>query len=148
MQHYQSIFTHTEALLGVVQADRYLGLFRIQCNSRHIHNLAIFRALAYLELEAYSKPFETLTRNIQNPGIVRTVYSGIFRHIQNLVWRLHMQKPGVCGSLEYSEPFYNSIPTHIQNFVIFTKIGKPCVILEIQNPGILTIIEYSDPWQI
>ena len=35
-----------------------------------IHRLAKFRALAYLEPEAYSKPCETLTGHIQNPAIV------------------------------------------------------------------------------
>ena len=48
-----------------------------------------------------------------------------------------MQKPGIFGILEYSEPFHHCIPTHIQNPVIFIKIDKPCVILEIQNPGFL-----------
>ena len=38
-----------------------------------------------------------------------------------------MQKPDIFEILEYSEPFHNCIPTHIQNLVIFTKIGKPCV---------------------
>ena len=45
-----------------------------------------------------------------------------------------MQEPGIFGIPEYSY----SIPTHIQNPVIFTKLGKPCyVTLEIQNPGII-----------
>ena len=43
-------------------------------------------------------------------------------HIQNLVQRFHMQKADLLGILEYSEPFHNCIPTHIQNPVIFTKI--------------------------
>ena len=53
-----------------------------------------------------------------------------------------MQKPDILGILEYSEPFHNCIPTHIQNPVIFTKIGKLCVTLEylqswnIQNPDV------------
>ena len=45
----------------------------------------------------------------------------------------------------YSEPFQNCIPMHTQKPVIFTKIGKPCVTLEIQNPGILIILKYSEP---
>ena len=36
---------------------------------------------------------------------------------------------------------------HIKYPDIFTKIGKPCVSLEIQNPGIMTILEYSEPLQ-
>ena len=56
-----------------------------------------------------------------------------------------MQKYGIFGILEYSELFHNCFPMYIQNPVIFTKIDKPSVILEIQNPGILTILEYSEP---
>ena len=61
-----------------------------------------------------------LTRHIQNPGIGH--HSAIFRHIQNLVQCLHMQKPDIRGVLKYSETFHNYIPTYIQNPVIFTKI--------------------------
>ena len=86
----------------------------------HIHNLAIFWALAYLEPEAYLKPCEMLMRHIQNPAIGHC--SAIFRHIQNLAQHLQLQKPGILGILEYSVPFHNCIPTHIQNPVIFTKI--------------------------
>ena len=56
-----------------------------------------------------------------------------------------MQKPGMFIILEYSERFHNCIPMHVQNPVIFTKIGKLCVMLEIQNPDIITILEYSEP---
>ena len=73
-----------------------------------------------------------------------------------------MQKPGILeswtfqnpsiitenwyiGILEFSEPFHNCISTHIQNPVIFTKIGKPCAILVIQNPGILTTLNIQNP---
>ena len=61
-----------------------------------------------------------LIMHIQNPAIGH--YSTIFRLIQNLVQRLHMQKPGLLKILEYSEPLHNCIPRHIQNPVIFTKI--------------------------
>ena len=59
-----------------------------------------------------------------------------------------MQKPGRFEILEYSEPVHNCILAHTLNAVIFTKIGKPCVTLEIQNPDILTIMEYSEAWYI
>ena len=51
-------------------------------------------------------------------------YSATFRHIQNLVQHLYTQKPGILRILEYSEPFHNYIPTHIQGPVILTKIYK------------------------
>ena len=63
-----------------------------------------------------------LTRHIQNPAIGHC--SVTFRDIQNLVQRLHTQKPGILGILEYSERFRNCIPTHIQHRVILTKIYK------------------------
>ena len=40
----------------------------------HIHNLAILQTLTYLELQAYSKSSETLTRHTQKSVSVKTVY--------------------------------------------------------------------------
>ena len=75
----------------------------------HIQSASVFRIFRiYL---AY------LTRHIQNPAIGH--YLTIFRHIPNLVQRLHMQKPGIIG---YSEPFHNCKSTHIQNPATLTKI--------------------------
>ena len=56
-----------------------------------------------------------------------------------------MLKPHIFGILEYSEPIHNCVPTHIQNFALFTNIGRPYVTLEIQDPVILTIVDYSEP---
>ena len=44
----------------------------------------MFRTLAYLIPETCSELCQTskMMRHIENPGIVRTVYSGIFSHIQ------------------------------------------------------------------
>ena len=44
----------------------------------------MFKTLAYLIPEVYSKPCQIskLMRHIENPAIVRTVYSSIFRSIQ------------------------------------------------------------------
>ena len=53
--------------------------------------------MAYLELEAYVKLCEKLTRFIQNSAIGH--YSTIFKHIENLAQLLHMQKPGILGIL-------------------------------------------------
>ena len=47
-----------------------------------------------------------------------------------------MPESGIFEILEYSEPFPNCIPKHIQNPAIVKKIGKPSVTLLIQNPGI------------
>ena len=89
----------------------------------------IFWALAHLVPVAYLKLCETLIRHIQNPVLGH--YSAIFRHIQNLVQRLHVQKPDILEILEYAEPLHNCIPTRIQNPVILAKI-----------------YEYSELWHI
>ena len=80
----------------------------------------------YKPPEAYLKSCDTLTRHIQNPSI--GYYSAIFRHIQNLVQRLHMQKPGILAILEYSELFHNCIPSHIQSYLRkFTNIQNSSI---------------------
>ena len=117
IHHYQGIFTYIET---------YSGIFRLiqpnsaPCITWHICNLVIFWALAYLELKAYLKPYEKLTRYIQSSAIGH--YITIFRHIQNLAQLLHMHKPGIIGILEYSEFSHNCFLTHIQNLAMFTKI--------------------------
>ena len=115
IQHYYGIFTQIETLLRHIQA--YSGIFRTLCN------LAIFLALAYLELEAYSKPYETLTRHIQNSAIVRTVYSdiiqpysAIFRVLRNpcilaAIW--NVGNPGILRTLPKLHPKAYSVPCHI-----------------------------------
>ena len=115
------------ACIGVFKA--YSGLFRhIQhpVEPSHIHKLAIYWPLTYLEPEAYLKPCKKLTRHIRNPAIGH--YSDIFRTLWNADIR---KKTDILGILEYSEPFHNCIPTHIQNPLILTKI-----------------YEYSERWHI
>ena len=48
------------------------------------YNHGIFKTLAYLMPETYSKPYQifTMMRHIENPCIVRKVYVGISRNIQ------------------------------------------------------------------
>ena len=70
-------------------------------------------------------------------------------HIQNLVQCFHTQKLGIFEILEYSEPFHNCIPNHIQNPVIFAKIFKysePCHIYE--NLRISRTLTYLKPYTI
>ena len=64
-----------------------------------IYNRAIFRTLAYQEPEASSKSCETckMITNIQSPGIVRTVYSNIFKEI--LGYSGIMQVPSLFHTL-------------------------------------------------
>ena len=112
---FSGMFQHIQSYLALLRhihtywdIKAYSDLFRhIQqpVYSWHIHNLAIFWAMAYLEQETYLKPCVTLTR-----------------HIQNLVQGLHMQKPGILGILEYLELFHKCIPMHIQDPFIFIKI--------------------------
>ena len=59
------------------------------------YNHGIFKTLAYLMPETYSKPYQiftTMMRHIENPCIVRKVYVGISRNIQgNSVIFSHVQ---------------------------------------------------------
>ena len=70
IQSYSALLRHIHAYWDSINA--YSGLLRdIQplMKPSHIHNLAIFWALAYLKLEAYLKSCETLTKHIHNPVI-------------------------------------------------------------------------------
>ena len=64
---------HIEALLKHIQHP---------VKHSHIHNLAILRALAYLELQPYSKPSETLTRHIQKSVSAERFIEALLSHIQ------------------------------------------------------------------
>ena len=63
---------------GIIEACEAITLLK-PC----IYNCDMFRILAYLEAEASSKACQTCKMNmhIQSPGIVRIVYSSIFKNI-------------------------------------------------------------------
>ena len=90
IQAYSALLRHIHAYGDIVKACSGLcSHIQHPVYSSHIHNHIL--ALAYLEPETYLKLCETLTRDIQNPGIGH--YSALFRH-QNLMQRLHTLK--VC----------------------------------------------------
>ena len=68
---------YIEVYLGITEA--YGAIVRNIRNNR-----AIFRTLAYLEAEASSKVCRTckMMMHIQSPGIVRTIYSSVFKDIK------------------------------------------------------------------
>ena len=72
-----------------------------------------------MEPEAYLKPCETLLKHIQNPATGH--FSALNMHIQKLVQRLHMKKPGILRNLEYLGLFHNCTPRYIHNPAVFTK---------------------------
>ena len=49
--------------------------------------LQLFRILPYLMSESYSKPSQIskMMKQVENPDIVKAVYSDIFKHIQGLL---------------------------------------------------------------
>ena len=141
--HIEASRTYSVLFRHIQQAPCVTLTYSQPC---HILSPGIFRIEGILKTlqnsdQAYSKC--CLSQN----SLFRH-YSAIFRHIQHLVKHLHMQKPGIFGILEISEPFHNCILMHIQNPAIFMETGKPCVTLDIQNSGILVILEYSKPWHI
>ena len=80
-----------------------------------------------------------------SPNSLFRHYSAIFKTLCNgciyaETW--HVPHPVIFRT------FHNCNPTHIQKPVTFIKIGKPCVTVEIQTPGILTILECPELWHI
>ena len=119
IQHYWGIFMHIETLLRYIVA--YSGILNTLCNPCilitvpsqpcHILSPSMFRG-------------KGLFKTPWNVGQTYAIghYSALFRHIQNLMQHLHMEKTGILGMLEYAEPFCICIHMHIQNPVILTKI--------------------------
>ena len=98
----------------------------------------IFSPIWYLELEAYSKPYESLTRYIHT-AIVRTVYSGIFQRYSGIFRTLC--NACICRNLSYLEsgnihnPFLITYQRYSEPCHIYEN-WQTCVTLEIQKPGL------------
>ena len=145
IQAYSPLLKHIQAYWGgIIKA-----FLNLACSQPcHIQSSGIFRTRGIFKIlwnldQAYSEPCHS-----QNSSFRHFIqpYSGIFKTLCNAAC--------ICRNLAYSEsrnnsePFHNFIPTPIQNPFISTKIGKFCVTVEIQNPGIITILKYSGTWHI
>ena len=110
-----------------------------------IYNHAIFRTLADLEPDPSSKACETckMIRHIQCPGIVKTVYSNIFKDIQGYsvylgIFRdIHAYSVQLTGVQVGESDAYSVTVTGVQLEGSrrrlpwpFLKIGKSILILE------------------
>ena len=87
--------------------------------------LGIFRTLAHLMSEAYSKSFRIskMMRHIENSGIVKTVYSNIFKHIQgHSPIFSHVQ--GYSGMLRYIETYSGNPPPPSSPLVGFPLVTQ------------------------
>ena len=132
-QVYASIFNHTQRYWGIFThignlIKAYSGLLRcIQHHvlPSHIHNLAIFWALAYLELEAHLKPCETLTWHIQKLAIGH--YSAIFRPFRTLC------NPCIHRNLAYLESWNIRNPSITASPCIFRTLSYQRKSTNIQN---------------
>ena len=111
IQAYSRIFSIIKAYSRTLRPVKtYLGLFRhIQhpLPPLHIYNLAIFRALAFLQPEGYSKPCEILTRHVH-------------KHVKS----------------ERSEQFIQVLFSHIQAYSEACVTLTYVEIRHIRNPGI------------
>ena len=105
IQAYSALLRLNHAYWDIIKA--YSGLFRHILHPVwlfHIHNFAIFWALAYLAPETYLTLCETLTRHIQNPTIGH--YLAIFRTLGNTCIRRNLafsqswniQNPSIIAS--------------------------------------------------
>ena len=79
----------------------------------------IFRSLAYLMSEVYSNHCQIpkIMKHIENPGIIRTIHLGIFRHIQG--------HPAIFRDIKaYWAIFWHcwGILSHIQTY----SLHNPC----------------------
>ena len=114
----------------------------------------MIRTMAYLMPTTYSNPCQIskMMRHIEKPGLVRTVYSNIVRHIQRYsVIFSHVQ--ALWETLRHTEPysgiFRSLCSTCIYNHVIFRTLAhsrpkassKACqtykMIRHIHSPGIV-----------
>ena len=128
IQHYSNILRDTETLFRHIQA--YYGIFRTLCVTlvyrRPCHTLSprIFRADGIFRAGHIQNPE---TKYIQNPSIVRTVYSSIIQPFSGIFRTLC--SPCICENLAYFEPW------NIQNHSI------------IASRQILRTLSYLQKWE-
>ena len=85
-----------------------------------------------------------MNRHIQNPAIVRKVYSSITQPYSGTFITL-------CNTFKYKNLTYSQSWDTQSPFItgsrriLKTLRYKPCVTLEVQNTGILKVLEYSEP---
>ena len=114
----------------------------------HIHNLATFQTLTYLELEAYPKRFEILSRHLQNPPMGRGVYSSIIKPYLSILETLC--NACICRNLAYSEswntqyPSIIALPRIFKTLPYFRKWVNPKVIIIF--PKRSTLISLTGFW--
>ena len=135
IQAYSALLRHIHEYWDIIKA--YPGLFRhIQhpVKPSHIYNLTIFESLAYLEPKAYSKPYKTLNRHIQNLTIVRTVYSSIIQQYSDIF----RTSCNAClwGNLAYSESWNIQNSSIIASRRIFRALSYLRKFTNIRNSGI------------
>ena len=80
-----------------------------------------------------------------NDPILRLTY---WHETDRLTYRQTNRQTRVISWDADIKTWHDWILPHIQNPLILTQIGKPCVPLEMQNSSILTILEYSEPQHI
>ena len=102
------------------------GMYCIRYILSTLCNPRIFWVLAYIEPETYLKPYEKLTRYIQNPA------RALFSHFQTYSER--------CATLAYAETWDTQNPGMFRTFPY-------CILMHIQNPVIFTKI-YECSWTL
>ena len=100
--------------------------------------IVMIRTMAYLMPGTYWKPCQIskMMRHIEKPGLVRTVYSNIFRHTQRY-WAIFIHVQAFWGTLRHTEA-YSDIEAY---WAIFRHSEVSAAIAYIT-------MSYSEPWHI
>ena len=100
--------------------------------------IVMIRTMVYLMPGTYWKPCQIskMIRHIEKPGLVRTVYSNIFRHIQRY-WAIFIHVQAFWGTLRHTEAYSD----HEAYCAIFRHSEVSAAIAYIT-------MSYSEPWHI
>ena len=122
IQAYSALLRHINAYWGIIkECPCFFRHIQHTVWPLHIHNLSIFWALPYLESQAYSKFCETLIRHIQNPAIVRRVYSGIIQPLSGIFRTF--SEACIWRNLEYWESWNIESPSITASRCLFRKLS-------------------------
>ena len=132
IQQLPVIFRNIQAYLSIIETYRARLKHSGLCRTRAYTTVLYSESSPNQNLRQLQEPAKALKlkKNIHGPGIVRTIYSSIFKDIQGCSRILmHIQpdsqpysgifrnlcKACICRNVAHLQAFCNCIPTHTQN---------------------------------